>query len=499
MNDSNEIDEIIDRIKTGKYTETDVDILYRLSRSGDRETISQLGKYNVNIKDGKDIHIGDHIYQQWDRESIEALVKAIQENSGINQNTQGGDAAAGNIDKSINFIQIICPSDSFKKSSKDFLEGFDFSGVPQENIKEAYQGLLNSDINLWNWSENEIIQKLKAHKNPGHLAEFFSRLVEDENLPLEVRNRFKECAKQLPLKKLQEDPKNKSSPSRGSDRAEQLKSYLIATLTPDDNNKDLFLFNAWLIVDDSIQDLSKFDSLLDPEDRERGKLVRKSQIPIELNKFIRKSLKILRGTRYLIIEIFLPIHLMCMDIDRWKISDSVSNEIPLGTKYPVRIRSLERLDFGYLYDYLFDWRTCWDNGRIVLDSGTIHDVFEHLEEIENFSWKSLKIKLKEKIGLKITCIHPKSIREDLFRAILQATTPVTIWIRNDIPNLDVVTAIDEVLAFKPLSNLCESVRQTREEADAQKDEHLGLHLAVIWENPRRLTPDAMAEFYTPGQ
>jgi vWA-MoxR associated protein C-terminal domain len=79
----------------------------------------------------------------------------------------------------------------------------------------------------------------------------------------------------------------------------------------------------------------------------------------------------------------------------------------------------------------------------------------------------------------------------LFIAILQATTPVTIWIRNDIPDPDRVTAIDQILTFKPLRHLCESVRHTREIADAQTEEHLGLHLAVIWENPYRLTPDLM--------
>ena len=187
----------IQRIIDGTHNDADIETLRQLLASGDSETISQLGKYNVNIKEGKDIHIGDRIYQQWDEESIEALVKAIQENSGIHQNTQSGDAAAGNIDKSTNtFIQIIFPSDSFNKPSKKSLEDLDFSGIPQANIKEAYQGLLNSDINLWDWSVNEIVQKLKTHKDPGHLPEFFSRLVEDENLPRQIRDRLQLVADQ---------------------------------------------------------------------------------------------------------------------------------------------------------------------------------------------------------------------------------------------------------------------------------------------------------------
>ena len=75
----------IQRIIDGTHNDADIETLRQLLASGDSETISQLGKYNVNIKEGKDIHIGDRIYQQWDEESIEALVKAIQENSGIHQ------------------------------------------------------------------------------------------------------------------------------------------------------------------------------------------------------------------------------------------------------------------------------------------------------------------------------------------------------------------------------------------------------------------------------
>jgi hypothetical protein len=44
----------------------------------DRQLSIQLGKYNVNIGEGKEIHIGDRIYQQWDKEAMEALVKTFK-------------------------------------------------------------------------------------------------------------------------------------------------------------------------------------------------------------------------------------------------------------------------------------------------------------------------------------------------------------------------------------------------------------------------------------
>ncbi len=51
------------------------------------------------------------------------------------------------------------------------------------------------------------------------------------------------------------------------------------------------------------------------------------------------------------------------------------------------------------------------------------------------------------LGLKVTRAHPQSIRKDLFRAILSATTPVVIWTRTDIERREKVNLIDEILTF----------------------------------------------------
>lgn len=94
----------------------------------------QLGKYNVNIGDGKEIHIGDalsepfheRIYQQWDEEAMKALVKAIQETNRIHQTTQSGDAAARDIDKrnvyeNCTFIQYLAKDNNFENFPQDSL------------------------------------------------------------------------------------------------------------------------------------------------------------------------------------------------------------------------------------------------------------------------------------------------------------------------------------------------------------------------------------------
>jgi WD40 repeat protein len=72
------IQQILHRVEKGQQTDEDITFLRQLLLAGDRQVVQQLGKYNVNIGQGEGIHIGDRIYQQWDEQAIQALVKAIQ-------------------------------------------------------------------------------------------------------------------------------------------------------------------------------------------------------------------------------------------------------------------------------------------------------------------------------------------------------------------------------------------------------------------------------------
>ncbi|MGL4498703.1 MAG: hypothetical protein ACRCU2_06530, partial [Planktothrix sp.] len=92
------LQEILNRIEKGHEMDEDLRILLQKFQAEDRQLTSQLGKYNVNIGEGKEIHIGDRIYKQWDEEATKALVKAIQQASGIHQNTHSGDVAGRDID-----------------------------------------------------------------------------------------------------------------------------------------------------------------------------------------------------------------------------------------------------------------------------------------------------------------------------------------------------------------------------------------------------------------
>ncbi|NET60743.1 MAG: 5'-methylthioadenosine/S-adenosylhomocysteine nucleosidase [Symploca sp. SIO2E6] len=370
-----------------------------------------------------------------------------------------------------------------------------FAGIPQERIQQAYQDFLPADAEVWDLESNNWAQILNNLAKFRQLEHFLECLIQDPDIPQESRNHLQVTLGKVAQKKPVEAKRNKSSRGSSPHPSAKLNSYLLVTLTRDGELQQ-FLLNAWLIKDygdDTVEDLSKYEHLLDPIS------CKLTQVPRELDKLIQKAQRSL-GIKEscLTIEFFLPIDLMGMEIDRWQITGPIK-KIPLGIKYPIRLRSLERLDLDYLYSYWPQWCESWKEVRNILENRPSQERFEHLDKMEGFNWKLLSYKLKDKIGLKMTCAHPPSMRSDLFSAILYATTPIAIWTRTDILNVDGVTAIDELLTRKPLCHLCESVREIREEADAQTEEHLGFHLALLWENPYRLTPDVLVALSSPGE
>lgn len=391
-------------------------------------------------------------------------------------------------------------NDKLSNLSPDYFKDLDFSDIPQASIQKAYQEALPPDADLWDSQCNNIPKILQLLQEFRRLFEFFTILNQDKNIDPEIRDKLDKIARGLALKK-PEDNTNKPTPDLSPPSQSQVEYYLIATVERCDDDNQQFLLNAWLMIDDllPINDISKFKPLLNQE-QQQGILCPFDQIPKQINKFLKTGLKYLRGRQYqLIIEVFLPSDLIGTEVDRWKIYDPILEEITLGIKYPLRLRSLERLNLQYLDSYLSDWYKSWTKVKEVLHNEPIQELFAHLPEMETFNWKSLKISLQQKIGLKVTCALPKNRTKDLFKALLTATTPIAIWTRSDICNCDQVAAIDKILTFNSLCHLSESVRQTREQADAQTEEHLGHHLALLWENPYRLPPDVMVELITPGE
>ncbi|MEA5599232.1 tetratricopeptide repeat protein [Rivularia sp. UHCC 0363] len=73
MPDSDDLLAIIERILSHQHTETDLALLRQAISASSNQGTLQIGKYNVNIGEGRDIHIGDKIYQGSPRKAATAV------------------------------------------------------------------------------------------------------------------------------------------------------------------------------------------------------------------------------------------------------------------------------------------------------------------------------------------------------------------------------------------------------------------------------------------
>jgi len=78
MKDPENLEAIFDRITSNIHTETDIAALKTLIFGGDSNVV-QLGKYNVNINQGRDVQVGDRIYQGPDAEAIKGIIFQVIE------------------------------------------------------------------------------------------------------------------------------------------------------------------------------------------------------------------------------------------------------------------------------------------------------------------------------------------------------------------------------------------------------------------------------------
>jgi hypothetical protein len=88
MTDPDDLNAILDRIAAGIDTESDMTTLRQaLIVSSDRNVV-QLGKYNLNINQGRDIQVGDRHYHGPDAEAIQAIIRKLLEEYIGNKNSE---------------------------------------------------------------------------------------------------------------------------------------------------------------------------------------------------------------------------------------------------------------------------------------------------------------------------------------------------------------------------------------------------------------------------
>jgi vWA-MoxR associated protein C-terminal domain len=369
-----------------------------------------------------------------------------------------------------------------------------------EILQQIYRESLPADAKLSIIQPADIDRPqmvLNLH-NFRQLPAFIDRLIGDDRTPAGTR---------LALQLLNLHQSSGSNPVKSSNNR-VLESYLSIAIRPSSipvrvasplGNR--FFVNGWLIADSSIKDNSQRFHPLDLDESDRGIACGLDEIPKVLNNLLELGLQQLKGKQHeLTIEIFLPMSCLCVDVDRWKIDDLYA-ETPVGTKYRTIVRSSDRLEGRYLNRRWSDWCGNWDR---ITKAGHLTpncDDFETLDRFTDCNWKRVVNNLSQKLGLKLTCGLESEHKLDLFRAILNAATPIAIWVRCDLPDLDLAAELDALITDSHLFGLSAAVMRKRQQADEEErsEHHLGAHLAMLWEDPGRLTPDAMEWLLTPGQ
>jgi hypothetical protein len=188
MND--ELAAIFDRIANGQFTEADVVSLRQFLESGDREVKVQLAKYNINIADGKDIHIGDIIYQSVNSETVkgelESLLSSRSDPSSIRAFLKKHPkiiqrAFDCEIDSLIlwdcplnNHIFDICISKYYPTTNRHSWRVVQFGIVDGDILNSIEQCIDNINL-LRNWASQNL--KIARESLPDFKSDFFGDIV----------------------------------------------------------------------------------------------------------------------------------------------------------------------------------------------------------------------------------------------------------------------------------------------------------------------------------
>jgi vWA-MoxR associated protein C-terminal domain len=361
--------------------------------------------------------------------------------------------------------------------------------LPQALVRQAYRDALPVNADRVPSQTHDSAQIVADLQDWRRLPDFVQELVGNPEVPKPIREKLLETIGQSP-----------STNSPVASPLKPLQSHLLIVLRSDASSGK-FRVNGWLIPDDAEPDQAKRFQPLDIDESEKGIACGLAEVPEVLDKLLGLGLKHLTGKRYeLTIEIFLPMDALCTAVDDWKICD-LDDEVSVGTRHRVVVRSCERLEPKYLASRLNQWYANWDRVKLAEQDHPGQDDFEHLGDFCDCNWKRLGNNLAQKLGLKLTCGLVDEHKEDLFKTILRAATPIAVWSRCDLAHLDQALEIDALITANPLLKLSEAVWRKRQQADEEDDPamHLGAHLGILWEDPYRLTPDAMMQLMPPGQ
>lgn len=195
----------------------------------------------------------------------------------------------------------------------------------------------------------------------------------------------------------------------------------------------------------------------------------------------------------LTIEFFLPKDLLNKPVDCWQIyNENNSLGIAIGYEYQVVVRSYERLRPRYRARNR--WLAKWEQIQECQTQQASHWFFPLQECPSDPRNLFYQLDRENRIG----CILQPDLLETseninvFVDPINHAGIPIAIWLRRCLSSVHYQSELERLLN-NAIAELPEVVRQQRqqarkEQASLEREEHIGYHLCLWWDNPYRLPP-----------
>jgi hypothetical protein len=193
-----------------------------------------------------------------------------------------------------------------------------------------------------------------------------------------------------------------------------------------------------------------------------------------------------------------PHRLLAAPVEDWLIAHHEPFHRRLGAYYPVVVRSLDRLRTPAL-PLRQQWRAKW---RWLQEHSMSHPELA-VRWVSDEDGDDPQRFYRELGGDQPVCVAwpgsppPGHLAPDsVLGAAIWAGVPVAIWCRGNGSDHDNHRQMAELLSATPLPQLPDAVRQLRTSADGDE---CGSHIALVWDDPRRLPAPRLGLSGTGGE
>ncbi|KYC43310.1 hypothetical protein WA1_14595 [Scytonema hofmannii PCC 7110] len=360
-------------------------------------------------------------------------------------------------------------------------------------MTQAYRSCRNIGYEDWEDSVDtfekiltNLIDMPEANTYPSHIVKFVAQflILKKNNFPSETADKLRDWGKSnnpdfLNLLTSLENKVNTTAENA------LIPTYLLVQIKKSRQGREQhYNVMAWFIADECYEN-NEYKSLnIYNEGKEGFKLRNISRLLEDLIAQINKDHH--KGEKYdlPIIVFFLSHDLLVQESNKfeWSEIQEFNDKTPIGKDYQVVIRSCERSNEKY-NTRRGVWRQKWEilkKDCTNLDSNNF--IIGNCSNLD-----SLAKNLFSSHVIGVTMLDPPSKKHiDL---IHKSAVPVAIWLRKTLPNINCKYELEQLLQGK-LIKLPEVVKQKRADAlGKKKDEHIGYHIALQWENPEIQPPD----------